>query len=184
MRLVRSLLVCRAAHPRRRSLCALTATPKLASTRENILKYGLSALTSQNINIHKKNNINTSVRIQSYDVSMKRPAEFALTSVFGFGRQKAKSLAAQVGVFGHCPLYKMRESQRAHIRKVVQASCVSYGDPDNAAGAALIKEIEHNIQRLKEIGCYRGIRHRLRLPVRGQRTKTNAKTRKRPGRLR
>ena len=75
----------------------------------------------------------------------------------------------------------MRESQRAYIRRELNAACIAYDDPKNAAGAALRKEIGLNIQRLKDIRCYRGIRHELKLPCRGQRTKTNARTRKRMG---
>ena len=73
----------------------------------------------------------------------------------------------------------MRESQRAYIRRELNAACINYDNPEKAAGAALKKEISLNIQRLKDIKCYRGVRHELRLPLRGQRTKTNAKTRKR-----
>ena len=99
------------------------------------------------------------------------------------GRARSKKLAAAVGVHGHYPLSRMRESQRAHIRRALNGACISYDDPDKAAGAALQKEVGLNIQRLKEIRCYRGIRHELRLPSRGQRTKTNAQTRRRMGRL-
>ena len=92
-------------------------------------------------------------------------------------------LAAEVGVYGHFKLSRMRESQRSYIRRALGAAVIAYDDPSKAAGAALRKEVGLNIQRLKDIRCYRGIRHELRLPSRGQRTRTNAMTRRRSGPL-
>ena len=108
-----------------------------------------------------------SFRVQNYNVTLKKPAEFALTAVYGYGRSRSKQLAASVGIFGHYPLYRMRESQREYIRRELNAACIAYDSPGQSAGAALQKEVGLNIQRLKEIGCYRGARHRERLPLRG-----------------
>ena len=96
-----------------------------------------------------------SFRVQNYNVTLKKPAEFALTAVYGYGRSRSKQLAASVGIFGHYPLYRMRESQREYIRRELNAACIAYDSPGQSAGAALQKEVGLNIQRLKEIGCYR-----------------------------
>ena len=120
-------------------------------------------------------------RVQTYTVPTNRPAEFSLNAVYGFGRTRSKWLAAEVGCFGHYSLARMRESQRAYIRRQLNAACIAYDNPAKAAGAALKKEIGLNIKRLKDIRCYRGIRHEMSLPCHGQRTKTNARTRRRMG---
>jgi small subunit ribosomal protein S13 len=178
----------RAALPLRaplRSLCAeasssaappvvLMQPPPISTRRERIKEHGLIALTLE----HTKQQVrakqgeagttDTSFRVQTFTVPLGRPAEFAISNVYGFGRARSKWLAAEVGVFGHYKLSKMRESQRAYLRRALNAACNAYDDPRNAAGAALKKEIGHNIQRLKDIRCYRGIRHELRYPCRGQ----------------
>lgn len=164
---------------------ALFAMPALSHRRESIRKEGLIALTAEFVRKEQQQQAgevagrDTSFRVQTYTVPIERPAEFALTQVFGFGRTRSKRLAAEVGVFGHYRLSRMRESQRAYIRRALNAACIAYDDARGAAGAALKKEIVLNIQRLKDIRCYRGIRHELRLPCHGQRTRTNARTRKR-----
>lgn len=180
---------------RSRALCAtasssssppvLLTMPPLSSRRERIKRHGLIALTSE---FTKKalqqqsgeiSAPESSFRVQNYVVSLERPAEFALSKVYGFGRTRSKWLAAEVGIFGHCRLSRMRESQRAYLRRALNAACIAYDDPSAAAGAALKKEVGLNIQRLKDIRCYRGIRHELHLPGHGQRTRTNARTRRR-----
>ena len=159
--------------------------PPLSPRRERIKKYGLIGLTHEFVKQQVREQtgeagtVDNAFRVQTYTVPLNRPAEFALSKVFGFGRSRSKWLAAEVGVFGNYKLSKMRESQRTHIRRALNSACVAYDDPSNAAGAALKKEIGLNIQRLKDIRSYRGIRHELRYPCRGQRTKTNAKTRRR-----
>ena len=158
----------------------LMELPARSRRKERLREHGLLGLTSAFIQQQDKTAAReTSFRIQNYSVSFAKPAEFALTSVFGFGRSRSKRLAAAVGIHGDYPLARMRESQRSHIRRTLNAACISYDDPSNAAGAALQKEVALNLRRLREIGCYRGIRHERRLPSRGQRTKTNANTRKR-----
>ena len=127
--------------------------------------------------------LDDSFRVQTYTVPLNKPAEFAVKAVYGFGRSRSKWLAAEVGVFGHMKLSRMRESQRSYIRRALAAACIAYDDPKQAAGAALRKEVGLNIQRLKDIRCYRGIRHEMRLPSRGQRTRTNSRTRRKMGPL-
>ena len=167
------------------SAVTLLQPPPLSPRRERIKKHGLIALTLDHVKQTLREQqgqagtIDNSFRVQTFTVPLGRPAEFSLSKVYGFGRTRSKWLAAEVGVFGHYRLSKMRESQRAYIRRALNAACIAYDDPRNAAGAALKKEIGLNIARLKEIRCYRGIRHELRYPCRGQRTKTNAKARRR-----
>ena len=163
--------------------------PAFSSRKERIRKFGLISLsadfTKQQLRRSKGEvgGLSDSFRVQTYTVPLNKPAEFALPRVYGYGRSRSKWLAAEVGVFGNCKLMRMRESQRAYIRRALGAACIAYDDPSKAAGAALRKEVGLNIQRLKDIRCYRGIRHELRLPSRGQRTRTNAKTRRKMGPL-
>lgn len=166
----------------------LFALPPISPRKERIREHGLVALTADFIRQRHAQQQGTvakpdaSFRVQNYTVPLDRPAEFAVTQVYGYGRTRSKWLAAEVGVFGHSKLSRMRESQRAYIRRALQGACIAYDDPAKAAGAALKKEIGLNIQRLKDIRCYRGIRHIDRQPCRGQRTKGNsAQTRKRMG---
>jgi len=174
--------VCTVGVDRSRLLCEM---PMLSTRRERIQKDGLIGLTAAFVRqkSEKQSTGDSTFRVQNYSVPLNRPAEFALSAVYGFGRERSKRLASEVGVVGHYSLARMRESQRSYIRSALNAACVNYDDPAEAAGAALQKEIMLNIKRLKDIRCYRGIRHELRLPSRGQRTKTNAKTRRRMGPL-
>mmetsp|Transcript_10854 Transcript_10854/g.34944 ORF Transcript_10854/g.34944 Transcript_10854/m.34944 type:complete len:214 (-) Transcript_10854:620-1261(-) len=167
---------------RSRLLCEM---PPISTRRERIQQHGLIGLTAAFVRqrSEKGGTGDSSFRVQNYSVQLNRPAEFAISSVYGYGRERSKRLAAEIGLHGAYPLQRMRESQRTYIRRSLNAACVNYDDPAKAAGAALQKEIGLNIKRLKDIRCYRGIRHELRLPSRGQRTKTNAKTRKRMGPL-
>ena len=156
--------------------------PALSSRRERLQKQGLVALTpafTRQQAASKRALTENSMIIQNYTVRLDRPAEFALTAVYGYGRIRSKRLAANLGIFGNYKLSRMRESQRSDIKRIVNGNCISFEDPTFAAGAALMKEVSLNIQRLKDINCYRGTRHKLRLPSRGQRTKTNARTRRR-----
>ena len=159
--------------------------PPLSARKQRLQDQGLVALSAESVRMEQgpKRATEDSFRVQSYNVTLKKPAEFALTAVYGYGRSRSKELAASVGIFGHYPLYRMRESQREHIRRELNAACIAYDNPGENAGAALQKEVGLNIQRLKDIKSYRGARHRDRLPSRGQRTKTNAKTRRRMGPL-
>lgn len=167
----------------------LIELPPTSQRRERIRRHGLIALSSEFVEQQHKQQQgkarppDDSFRVQTYTVSLKRPAEFAVPAVYGYGRSRSKWLAAEVGAFGQYKLERMRESQRTHIRRELAAACIAYDDLPKAAGAALRKEVALNIQRLKDIRCYRGQRHERRLPSRGQRTKTNAKTRRRMGPL-
>ena len=143
--------------------------PPLSSRKQRLQQQGLVGLSAESVRMEQgpKRATEDSFRVQNYNVTLKKPAEFALTAVYGYGRSRSKQLAASVGIFGHYPLYRMRESQREYIRRELNAACIAYDSPGDSAGAALQKEVGLNIQRLKEIGCYRGARHRERLPLRG-----------------
>ena len=143
--------------------------PPLSSRKQRLQQQGLVGLSAESVRMEQgpKRATEDSFRVQNYNVTLKKPAEFALTAVYGYGRSRSKQLAASVGIFGHYPLYRMRESQREYIRRELNAACIAYDSPGDSAGAALQKEVGLNIQRLKEIGCYRGARHRNRLPLRG-----------------
>ena len=160
----------------------LLELPAVSARKERIKQHGLLGLTAPFVEQLKEDKGRRrqapSFRVQQYAVDTGRPTEFALTSVYGYGRVRAKRLQAEVGLHGHYPLSRMRESQREYIRRTVNDSCVAYDEPERAAGAALRKDTAENIQRLIDIGSYRGFRHSNRLPCRGQRTKTNAKTRR------
>jgi small subunit ribosomal protein S13 len=97
----------------------------------------------------------------------------ALTSIYGIGRARAKQICSVAGVAPQTAVKDLAEPEVANIRNAV-AKLVVEGD--------LRREISMNIKRLMDLGCYRGIRHRRGLPMRGQRTRTNARTRKGPRR--
>jgi small subunit ribosomal protein S13 len=165
----------------------LLELPKLSPRRERIQKYGLVSMTTEYIKKTQSQQTGESARladsfrVQTYTVPLGLPSEFALKKVYGYGRHRSKWLAAEIGIYGHYKLSKMRESQRQYIRRALNAACIAYDNPKEAGGAALRKEIGLNIQRLKDIRCYRGLRHEANLPCHGQRTSTNARTRKRMG---
>ena len=165
----------------------LLQMPPTSTRKERIRELGLIAMSADFTRQRLKQQQGEvgaredSFRVQTYTVPLNKPAEFALPGVYGYGRARSKWLAAEVGVFGHYKLSRMRESQRAHIRRTLGAACIAYDDPEQAAGAALRKEVMLNVQRLKDIRCYRGLRHDARLPSRGQRTRTNSRTRRRAG---
>ena len=115
------------------------------------------------------------LRIAGVVVPEYKHAEIALTSIYGVGRTTARRLCAQVSADPSQPLSAMNEQQVNALRQVVQSLKVE-GD--------LRREISMNIKRLIDLGCYRGLRHRSGLPVRGQRTRTNARTRKGPRKIR
>ncbi len=110
-------------------------------------------------------------RIAGINVAEHKHAEIALTSVYGIGRQTAKSICKEVGVESSIKIKELTEEQLEAIRNVISKMTVE-GD--------LRREVSMNIKRLMDLGCYRGIRHRRGLPLRGQRTRTNARTRKGP----
>ena len=110
------------------------------------------------------------IRIVGVDVPQSKRGEIALTYIFGIGRSSAAKILEKAGVDKDIKVKDWNDEQAGKIRSVIAAEYKVEGD--------LRSEIQLNIKRLMDIGCYRGIRHRLGLPVRGQSTKNNARTRK------
>ncbi len=110
------------------------------------------------------------VRIVGVDLPQNKRGEIALTYIYGIGRSAAKSILEKAGVDKDIKVKDWSDSQAAAVREVIQRDYKVEGD--------LRTEVQLNIKRLMDIGCYRGIRHRIGLPVRGQSTKNNARTRK------
>jgi small subunit ribosomal protein S13 len=111
-------------------------------------------------------------RIAGVDLPRTKRVEIGLTYIFGIGRKRSGDILAASGVSPDVRVKDLTEEDVRAISKVLEEQGGVEGD--------LRKEISLNIKRLMEIGCYRGLRHRRSLPVRGQRTKTNARTRKGP----
>ena len=111
-------------------------------------------------------------RIAGVDLPREKRVEIALTYIYGIGRKTANDILAATGINPDTRVKDMTEEDEAKIREYIDHHLIVEGD--KRRGVAL------NIKRLVEIGCYRGVRHRKGLPVRGQRTKTNARTRKGP----
>ncbi|GLX71116.1 30S ribosomal protein S13 [Paenibacillus glycanilyticus] len=113
-------------------------------------------------------------RIAGVDIPRDKRVEIALTYIFGIGKTTSQKIIASTGVNPDTRVRDLTEDELAKLREAIDKSVKVEGD--------LRREISLNIKRLIEIGCYRGVRHRRGLPVRGQRTKTNARTRKGPRR--
>ena len=111
-------------------------------------------------------------RIAGVDIPNNKRVEIALTYIYGIGRKSANDILAQTGINPDTRAKDLTEEEIAKLRDVIESSYNVEGD--------LRREVALNIKRLVEVNCYRGIRHRKGLPVRGQRTKTNARTRKGP----
>ncbi|MCI6560944.1 MAG: 30S ribosomal protein S13 [Oscillospiraceae bacterium] len=111
-------------------------------------------------------------RIAGVDLPKNKRVEIGLTYIYGIGRQTAETILANTGVNPDTRVKDLSEEDVAKLRDYIDANYTVEGD--------LRREVALNIKRLVEIGCYRGVRHRKGLPVRGQRTKTNARTRKGP----
>ena len=111
-------------------------------------------------------------RIAGVDLPKNKRIEIGLTYIYGIGRQTAETILANTGVNPDTRVKDLSEEDVAKLRDYIDANYTVEGD--------LRREVALNIKRLVEIGCYRGVRHRKGLPVRGQRTKTNARTRKGP----
>ncbi len=111
-------------------------------------------------------------RIAGIDLPREKRIEIALTYIFGIGRKTASDIVKMAGVNPDTRVKNLTEDEEAALREVIDKNYTIEGD--------LRREVALNIKRLIEIGCYRGLRHRRGLPVRGQRTKTNARTRKGP----
>ena len=110
------------------------------------------------------------IRIVGVDLPQNKRGEIALTYIFGIGRSAATTILEKAGVDKNIKVKDWTDDQAAKVREVIGANYKVEGD--------LRSEIQLNIKRLMDIGCYRGIRHRIGLPVRGQSTKNNARTRK------
>ena len=113
-------------------------------------------------------------RISGIDLPKNKRIEIALTYIYGIGRSTAKKILADSGVDVNTKTDNLTEPEVASIRENIDKSIKVEGD--------LRREISMNIKRLMDLGCYRGLRHRKGRPVNGQRTKTNARTRKGPAR--
>ena len=111
-------------------------------------------------------------RINGVDLPREKRVEIGLTYLYGIGRTSATKICAEVGIDPSTRVRDLTEEEVAKIRDYIDANYTVEGD--------LRRERRQNIARLMEIGCYRGLRHRKGLPVRGQRTHTNARTRKGP----
>ncbi len=112
-------------------------------------------------------------RIVGVDIPKQKTVEIALTSIFGIGRKVARDISEKAGIKSSIRAKDLTEDEVAKITTVIQKDYMVEGD--------LRRDRTQNIKRLMNIGCYRGLRHRRGLPVRGQRTHTNARTRKGPG---
>jgi small subunit ribosomal protein S13 len=110
-------------------------------------------------------------RIAGVNIPNNKHAEIALTAIFGIGRVTAQKICAAAGVLASTKVKDLNDADVEKLRDEVAKVKVE-GD--------LRREVSMNIKRLMDLGCYRGVRHRRGLPVRGQRTKTNARTRKGP----
>ncbi len=114
-------------------------------------------------------------RIAGVDLPPGKQIRIGLTYIHGIGASRAKSILTQAEVLEITKVKDLTEDETRRIRKLIQDEGRVEGD--------LRKEVTQNIRRLMEIGCYRGVRHRRNLPTRGQRTHTNARTRKGPKRM-
>ena len=110
------------------------------------------------------------VRIVGVDLPQNKRGEIALTYIYGIGRSAAKTILEKAGIDVNIKVMDWTDAQAAKVREVIGENYKVEGD--------LRTEIQLNFKRLMDIGCYRGIRHRIGLPVRGQSTKNNARTRK------
>ena len=111
-------------------------------------------------------------RIAGIDLPREKRIEIGLTYIYGIGRTSAQKILEMTGINPDIRVKDLTEDQEAALRDVIDKHLTIEGH--------LRREVALNIKRLTEIGCYRGVRHRRGLPVRGQRTKTNARTRKGP----
>ena len=111
-------------------------------------------------------------RIAGIDLPRNKRSEIALTYIYGIGRSASQEILVKAGVDGNTRTDDLTEVEVAKIREIIDREYRVEGD--------LRREISMNIKRLMDLGCYRGLRHRRGLPVRGQKTKTNARTRKGP----
>jgi small subunit ribosomal protein S13 len=114
-------------------------------------------------------------RIAGVNIPLNKRVEIGLTYIYGIGRSTSNELLAKTGIEPDRKVRDLTEEEVVKLRDLIDSTLMVEGD--------LRRERSQNIKRLQEIGCYRGLRHRRGLPVRGQNTKTNARTRKGPKRL-
>jgi small subunit ribosomal protein S13 len=114
-------------------------------------------------------------RISGVNIPLNKRVEIGLTYIYGIGRSTSNELLAKVGIEPDRKVRDLTEEEVVKLRDLIDSDVIVEGD--------LRRERSQNIKRLQEIGCYRGLRHRRGLPVRGQNTKTNARTRKGPKRM-
>jgi small subunit ribosomal protein S13 len=113
-------------------------------------------------------------RIAGVNIPANRRVEISLTYIYGIGRTKAREICAKVGILSERRVNQLSDAEVIQIRDIIAHGYAVEGD--------LRREVAMNIKRLMDLGCYRGLRHRRKLPVRGQRTHTNARSRKGPAR--
>lgn len=109
-------------------------------------------------------------RIAGVNIPSGKRLEIALTYIHGLGTTRAKAVCLKAGIEGSKRVNQLNDSEIIKLREAIDSSYIVEGE--------LRREVGMNIKRLMDLGCYRGLRHRRRLPVRGQRTHTNARTRK------
>ena len=114
-------------------------------------------------------------RIAGVNIPLNKRVEIGLTYVYGIGRSTSNEMLAKLGISPDTYVRDLTEDEVSRLRDIIDSDYVVEGD--------LRRERSQNVKRLMEIGCYRGLRHRRGLPVRGQNTKTNARTRKGPKRM-
>jgi small subunit ribosomal protein S13 len=114
-------------------------------------------------------------RIAGVNLPLNKRSEIGLTYIYGIGRATSNKLLAEAGVSPDTYVRELTEDEVSKLRDAIDQKLMVEGD--------LRRETSQDIKRLQEIGCYRGVRHRRGLPVRGQKTKTNARTRKGPKRM-
>jgi small subunit ribosomal protein S13 len=114
-------------------------------------------------------------RISGVNIPLNKRVEIGLTYIYGVGRSTSNRLLAELGIEPDRKVRDLTEEEVIKLREAIDAGLMVEGD--------LRRERSQNIKRLQEIGCYRGLRHRRGLPVHGQNTKTNARTRKGPKRM-
>lgn len=108
------------------------------------------------------------IRIAGVNIPVEKKADIALTYIYGIGNTRSRKILAEAKVDAETRMKDLKESEVNAIREIVEKKNVVEGD--------LRREVSSNIKRLKEINCYRGVRHTKHLPLRGQRTKTNSRT--------
>lgn len=111
-------------------------------------------------------------RIAGVDIPRDKRVEISLTYIYGIGKATSQQILGKAGISPDVRVKDLAEAEVTQLRQIIDGDYTVEGD--------LRREVSLNIKRLSEIGCYRGLRHRRHLPVRGQRTRTNARTRKGP----